>query len=292
MRSLSSADFGNFRLFTIETGRFRLDGGAIFGVVPKVLWSRRFESDEQNRIPLTARCLLVHSRSTQRLYLIDTGPGHKFDKKFSAIYGLDFSDYSLDQSLAFHGFNRSDVTDVVFTHMHFDHCGGAVSRDEHGRAIPHFPEARHWVHQKQWDSVQHPNAREKASFLPENIEPLAASGLLHFIDDHHIYEPGFGTEVVHGHTSGQQLPLLNDGDRKLLFAADLMPTAAHLPLPWVMGFDMRPIQTMEEKVRILGRCIRDNTSLYLEHDPNHEVIRLEGPPEKPAVGWNGTLNDL
>ncbi len=290
--ALSSNLFGSFRLFTVETGQFRLDGGAMFGVVPKALWSRHFVSDEQNRIAITARCLLVHSRNTDRVYLIDTGVGHKFDEKFTALYGLDFSNHTLDHSLAFHGFNRSDVTDVIFTHLHFDHCGGAVSMDKKGDLKLHFPDARHWVHRDHWETVENPNAREKASFLPDNIKPLATSGQLTFIPDGHNYEPGLDIEVVHGHTAGQQLPLISNNDQKMLFAADLMPTTAHLPLPWVMSFDMRPLHTLEEKKRILGRCIQDNIMLYLEHDPFHEVIRLANGPEKPSVAWSGTLNDL
>lgn len=290
--SLSSTTFGSFRVFTIETGRFRLDGGALFGVVPKTLWSRHFEPDDKNRISLAARCLIIHSTSTNRVYLVDTGVGHKFDEKFSGIYGLDFSGHTLDSSLKFHGFTPSDITDVVFTHLHFDHCGGAVSLDEYGEPKLHFPDATHWVHRDHWETVRNPNIREKASFLPHNIGPLSGSGQIREIDDGHIYEPGFGIEVVHGHTAGQQLPVLSDNGRKMLFMADLLPTTAHLPLPWVMGFDMKPLKTLDEKKHILGRCILEDILLYLEHDPHRELIRIGGVPEKPSVDWSGTLNDI
>ncbi len=289
--ALSTAALGSFRLFTVETGRFRLDGGAMFGVVPKPLWSKYAEPDDKNRILLTARCLLIHSTATDRVYLIDTGIGHKFDDKFSAIYKLDFSEYRLDRSLAEHGFSPSDITDVVFTHLHFDHCGGAVTRNAEDNLVPVFTGARHWVHQDQWSNVMNPNVREKASFLPDNINPLSGSGLIRQIDDQHVYEPGFEIEVVHGHTDGQQLPLLSDGSRRLLFAADLLPTTLHLPLPWVMGFDTRPLNTFEEKSSVFGRCIRDDIYLYLQHDPHNELIRLDGDPDRPEVAWSGTLNE-
>ena len=290
--ALSSASFGKFRLFTVETGRFQLDGGSMFGVVPKTLWSRHFESDEKNRILMAARSLLVHSAETGRAYLIDTGIGHKFDRKFSDIYSIDYSDFSLEQSLAAHGFLASDITDVIFTHMHFDHCGGAVARRSGGSLHLTFSGARHWVHRAHWENVKNPNEREASSFLTENIQPLEESGLLQFVEDGHSYEPGFGILTVDGHTPGQQLPLLSDGGRQLLFAADLIPTAAHLPLPWIMGFDTRPLVTFEEKKRVLSRCQRDGVLLYLQHDPYHELIRIGGRPGRPSVEWSGTLDDV
>lgn len=290
--TLSAAQFGSFRLFTIETGTFRLDGGAIFGVVPKTLWSKQVECDERNRIQLTARVLLVHSTSTGRVYLIDTGIGHKFNEKMSKIYGLDFSGHTLQSSLEYHGFQASDITDVVFTHLHFDHCGGAVLGDADGTSTLAFPGAQHWVHKEQWKNALEPNVREAASFLPENIGPLEASGQIRLVDDGHKYEPDFTIEVVEGHTPGQQLPLLSSGERKLLFAADLLPMTSHLPLPWVMGFDTRPLLTLEDKKRVFSRCILENRLLYLEHDPQHELVILGNPADRPNITWAGTLNDL
>lgn len=289
---LSSASFGHFNLYTIETGLFRIDGGAMFGVVPKTLWKRHAKPDDDNRILLSARCLLVISRETGRRYLIDTGNGHKFDQKFSRIYGLDFSKNTLLKSLDYHGFTTSDITDVIFTHMHFDHCGGAVQNNSDGKPELVFPQAKHWVHKAQWANVLNPNEREKSSFLPENIEPLAASGLLFEVDDEHIYEPGLEIIVANGHTAGQQLPILRDEKRTILFAADLVPTTAHLPLSWVMGFDTRPLQTMREKKSILSECLKNETLLYLEHDPSFELIRLEGTDKRTRAAWSGTLDDL
>lgn len=290
--SQSSALFGNFRLFTIETGHFRMDGGAMFGVVPKTLWSRYFDCDEKNRIRMTARSLLVHSESSGRVYLIDSGTGHKFDEKFSKIYDLDFSKYSLAKSLSEQGFTHSDITDVIFTHLHFDHCGGAVTLDRDNRPALMFPNARHWVHKKQWDNALNPNIRERASYLPENIGPLSESGMIREIDDNHVYEPGFKIHVVHGHSSGQQLPLLTDGNREMLFAADLLPGTAHLPQAWVMAFDVRPLLTFDEKKEVFSECIQNETLIYLEHDPNNEVITLADDPTRPVINWSGTLDDL
>lgn len=290
--TLAKTDFGHFRLFTVETGTFRLDGGSMFGIVPKTLWSRQLECDDRNRVLLSARALLVQSRATGRVYLIDSGIGHKSDEKFRKIYELDHSRHTLESSLKYHGFLPSDISDVVFTHMHFDHCGGAVKHGPDGRAALTFPQAAHWVHSAQWDNVHNPNAREVSSFLPENIGPLQESGQIRLVDDGHVYEPGFEIVVVDGHTPGQQLPLLSDGDRQLLFAADLLPTTIHLPLPWVMGFDTRPLLTLKEKKQVFGRCIRENILLYLEHDPDNELIRLHESPERPTVAWTGTLDDL
>ncbi len=293
--TLSSTQFGSFRLFTIETGTFRLDGGAMFGVVPKTLWSRHLSCDNKNRILMAARCLLIHSQETGRVYLVDTGIGHKFDNKFSAIYGLDFSEHTLKNSLTFHGFKSTDVTDVVFTHMHFDHCGGAVLPEPAVYDRPSaltFPEARHWVHKAQWENVLKPNIREKPSFLEENIDPLSKPGLMQLIGDDHSYEPGFEIRVVNGHTPGQQLPLLKDGRRSLLYAADLLPTATHLPIPWIMGFDIHPLITIDEKQKILTECLRNETLLYLEHDPYNEVILPGNTPHKAVVEWSGRLDDM
>lgn len=290
--TLSKAQFGDFHLYTLETGTFRLDGGSMFGVVPKTLWSRYQESDEQNRVMLIARTLLIHSRTSDRVYLVDTGIGHKFDEKFSRIYSLDFSGYTLASSLAYHGFSPSDITDVIFTHLHFDHCGGAVQLNGDGQAVPAFPGIPHWVHTSQWENALSPNEREAPSFLQENIKPLKESGHIRLVDDGHVYETGFEILTVEGHTPGQQLPLLKDKDRQILFAADLLPTTSHLPLPWVMSFDTRPLLTLEDKKRVFSRCIREGIMLFLEHDPANELVTLGETVQRPLVAWSGTLYDL
>ncbi|MDI6400406.1 MBL fold metallo-hydrolase [Balneolaceae bacterium ANBcel3] len=288
----SSTRFGHFKLYTIETGHFRMDGGAIFGVVPKPLWSRARSSDDKNRLALTARCLLIESEKTGRLYLVDCGNGHKFSEKLVQIYDIDYSTFTLLDSLSSFGYSPEDITDVIFTHMHFDHCGGAVGSGDGQKEVLTFPKARHWVHEKQWENVLQPNIREKASYLEENIRPVSESGLLHLTTDGHVFEDGLTILTVNGHSPGQQLPYLTCEGQTILFAADLLPTVHHLPLAWVMGFDTRPLITLEEKLRIFKECIDNDTFLFLEHDIEHELIQIKGAPERPEIAWKGTLSDL
>ena len=243
--------FGGFTINAIQTGKFMLDGGAMFGVVPKTLWSRKIESDELNRIPMGMRSLVIQSEATDRVYLIDTGIGTKFDEKFEKIYGVDFSEGTLESGLNHLGLDRGDVTDIVFTHLHFDHCGGTSALNKNsGDSEIIFPNSNFWVTKSHWETATNPNPREKASFLRENIQPIARHQKLCMNDDNYIFEDNFESIVVNGHTLGQQLPVLIDGDRKLVFAADLFPTFAHIPVPWVMGYDMYPITTMQERERL------------------------------------------
>lgn len=288
--SLSSCTFGKFQLYTIETGYFRLDGGAMFGVVPKPLWSRFIEADELNRIPMTMRCLLVKSEESGRLYLIDNGIGSKGDAKFQKIYDLDLTSHNLEKSLAYHGFTKDDITDVVFTHLHFDHCGGSTFLNDEGVPELDFKNAQFWVGKKQWINATNPNQREKASYFPENIQPLATSGKLHLVDENHSYEDGFGSMEVNGHSLGQQLPIFEADGRMLVFAADLIPTHAHIPLAWVMGYDMQPLLTLDEKEQFLNRAAEENWFLYLEHDRNVEMVSVVRDGKKFKVGQKSTLN--
>jgi glyoxylase-like metal-dependent hydrolase (beta-lactamase superfamily II) len=290
--NLSKTTFGQFNLYTIETGDFKLDGGAMFGVVPKTLWSRGIEADEKNRITMTMRCLLVESQRTGKLYLIDNGVGSKFNDKMMDIYQIDFSEKALLGSLKHHGFSADDITDVIFTHLHFDHCGGTTYFDEAGELAFTFSNANYHINKRHWDTAIHPNAREKASFLPDNIEPLKSSDKVVLIEDHHEFEAGLSTYIVNGHTIGQQLPLLSDGRRTLLFAADLLPTHVHVPLPWVMGYDMYPTETLLEKERFLKQACEENWFIYLEHDAEKEIITLAADGKKVKVDQSLTLNDL
>ena len=216
---MSKSKFGAFNLYTIETGDFKLDGGAMFGVVPKTLWSRGIEADEKNRITMTMRCLLVESTKTGKLYLIDNGAGTKFNDKMMAIYDIDYSTKSLKKSLAHHGFSADQITDIIFTHLHFDHCGGTTYYSDSGEIEHTFKNAT-------------------------NINPIRSSERLNLVPDGHQYEDGLSTIIVNGHTIGQQLPLINDGQKSLLYSADLIPTHVHVPLPWVMGYDMYPTETL------------------------------------------------
>jgi glyoxylase-like metal-dependent hydrolase (beta-lactamase superfamily II) len=290
--SLSKTTLGNFELYTIETGDFKLDGGAMFGVVPKTLWSRGIPADENNRIQMTMRCLLIKSNTTGRVYLIDNGVGTKFNEKLQAIYEIDFSTHSLAASFKEHGFSFDDVTDVIFTHLHFDHCGATTYYNEQGEAEYTFPNATYHVHKDQWETATNPNAREKASFLKENIDPLKETKQLNLVDDDVVYEEGLSTIVVNGHTLGQQLPLIEADGKKLCFVADLLATHVHVPLPWVMGYDMYPATTLKEKEAFLHRAVEESFYLYLEHDYYKEIITLQQDGKKVKVADSLTLNEL
>ncbi len=290
--SLSKTTLGPFEIYTIATGDFRLDGGAMFGVVPKTLWSKYITPDDKNRIPMTMRCLLIKSTNTGKLYLIDNGSGKKFNDKMEDIYQLEYSSQNLENSFKEHGFNLEDVTDIIFTHLHFDHCGGSSYYNENGNLELTFPEATYHVVDTHWENATHPNAREKASFLSENIEPLKESGNVNLVKENHEYEPGLSVLVANGHTLGQQLPKIEGDGKTLVFAADLLPTHVHVPLPWVMGYDMYPVQTLNEKDAFLKQAAAENWNIYLEHDLQKEVIRLAQKDGRFSVAETLTLNEL
>lgn len=257
------------KLYSIETGRFRLDGGAMFGVVPKLLWNRTNPADENNRIHMAARCLLIEEGN--KLILVDNGIGHKYDAKFASNFAID-QDTSLEASLKAHGFSIADVTDMVLTHLHFDHCGGSTRWEEAGvKAVPTFPKATYHVQQSHLEWALKPNAREKASFLKENIDPLVASGQLNLINGDTELFPDFNLRVVYGHTEAQQLPQITYKGHTILFAADLFPTTGHLPLPYVMGYDVRPLITLEERGLFLNQAVEEKLLIFYEHDPINEL---------------------
>lgn len=256
-------------LYSIETGRFGLDGGAMFGVVPKVLWERTNPAGDNNLIPMAMRCLLVEDGD--RLILIDNGLGHKYDEKFGRLYNIDHSDETLEKSLKAAGFGLDDVTDVVLTHLHFDHCGGSTTWDSvREKNILVFPDAVHWVQKSHLEWALNPNAREKASFFEANIQPLVESSNLRMLEGESELFPGFHIKVVNGHTEAQQLPLIEYKDKKILFAADLFPTFGHLPLPFVMGYDVRPLITLQERTEVLPWLVDEEIVLFYEHDPYNE----------------------
>ena len=274
------------RLHAIETGHFKLDGGAMFGVVPKPLWERTNPADEMNRIKMAARSLLIEDGS--RLILIDTGLGNKQSEKFFSHYAL-WGDFNLDSSLKEKGFHRDDITDVVFTHLHFDHCGGAIARNKKGIYEPAFKNARFWSHKDHWQWALEPNVREAASFLPENILPIEESGQLNFVQDAKK-ELGFDVLLMDGHTEKQLLPVLQYKGKTIVFAADLIPTAGHLPIPYVMGYDTRPLLTMNEKKRFLDKAVEKEYLLFLEHDAQNELISLKNTEKGVRLDETFTLD--
>ncbi|RNC86036.1 MAG: MBL fold metallo-hydrolase [Balneola sp.] len=290
--NLSKTTLGHFELYSIETGDIKLDGGAMFGVVPKTLWSRGIPADEKNRIAMTMRCLLVKSNRSGKIYLIDNGVGDKFNEKMMEIYQIDFSEKTLLNSLKAHGFTPDDITDIIFTHLHFDHCGGTTYFDEADEIAFTFPNATYHVTKRHFETATNPNAREKASFLPDNINPLKENPNLNLVEDSHTYEPGLSTVVVNGHTLGQQLPKIEGDGKTIVFVADLLPTHVHLPLPWVMGYDMRPIETLNEKKEFLEKAISGNWNLFLEHDLETEMIRIGKENNRYLITNKLALSDL
>jgi glyoxylase-like metal-dependent hydrolase (beta-lactamase superfamily II) len=266
------------KLHIIETGYFKLDGGAMFGVVPKTLWSRTNPADSLNRIDLAARSLLIEDGN--RLILIDAGMGNKEEDRFFRHFGL-YGNGSLDESIKKAGFARTDITDVFLTHLHFDHCGGAVRWNENKTAYElSFPNARYWSNKQHWEWAVNPNEREKASFLSENLMPVQESGQLCFIETPKTSFAsdcglGFGVLFVNGHTEKQMIPHISYRGKTLVFMADLLPTAGHLPLPYIMGYDVRPLQTLEEKKRFLIRAADENFVLFMQHDANNPLITVQ-----------------
>jgi glyoxylase-like metal-dependent hydrolase (beta-lactamase superfamily II) len=292
MNASKPVNFGNFQLYTIEAGRFLLDGGAMFGVVPKTLWNKFIQADDKNRIPMAMRSLLIKSGNTGKIYLVDTGSGDKFNTKMAAIYGLDYEHSHLLRSLQSAGVKPEEITDIIFTHLHFDHCGGTTNYDDNGNLTDVFPNAEYHVNHRHWQTAIHPNEREKASFFPENIEPIQNSGRLRLIKDNHQYEPGLGSLCADGHTEGQQLPVIQAGNKTIIYAADLIPTYAHIPLPWIMGYDMAPVQTLKEKEMFLENAAAANWYLFLEHDSTHEIVTVKKENGKFAMKDSFSLAEI
>lgn len=263
------------RLYTIDTERFRLDGGAMYGVVPKVIWNKTDPADENNRIEMAMRCLLIEDGD--RLILVDNGIGDKQDPKFFAHYFLHGAD-TLEGSLRRHGFGHADVTDVILTHLHFDHCGGSVVR-QGDRLLPAFPNARYWSNERHWHWAVHPNDREKASFLPDNILPIRESGQLSMLPVPTAgtapFAPDIDIRYVFGHTDAMMLPQIRYKGRTVVFAADLIPMAGHLPIPYVMAYDMFPLTTLKEKRDFLEEAVDNDWVLFFEHDARHECCTLQ-----------------
>ena len=267
------------KLYSIETGFFKLDGGAMFGVVPKSIWSKLNTPDENNLCTWAMRCLLIEDEN--RLMLVDNGIGNKQSEKFYSYYYLH-GDTTLEKSLAAHGFSKDDITDVFLTHLHFDHCGGSVIREEE-KLVPAFKNAIYWSNQEHWNWAVYPNEREKASFLKENILPIKESGQLKFIqvvdsEDEALSETSFTENIsirfVSGHTEKMMLPQIKYKDKTIVFMADLLPSIAHIPLPYVMAYDMFPLTTLQEKKSFLSEALSINYILFFEHDAKNECCTL------------------
>jgi len=286
------------QLYSIPTGFFKLDGGAMFGVVPKTLWSKIHAADGNNLCTWAMRCLLIEDGG--RLILVDNGIGDKQDAKFFSHYHLHGDD-TLDKSLAAHGFRRDDITDVLLTHLHFDHCGGSIVRSGTGpdaKLVPAFRNATYWSHSRHWKWATEPNDREKASFLRENILPIQESGRLKFVDVvaagdsgrletiSNVIIPGLSVRMAYGHTDAMMLPQINYKGKTVVFMADLLPSIGHIPIPYVMAYDMFPLTTLKEKKAFLNEAAAGGHVLFFEHDPENECCVVE-TGEKGIRGGKG-----
>lgn len=283
------------KLHSIETGNFKLDGGAMFGVVPKQLWERTNPADEKNLCTWSMRNLLIEDGN--KLILIDTGIGDKQSEKFFSHFHLSGNN-SLEKSLKVKGFSFDDITDVLLTHLHFDHCGGAVkwANEERTHTEPVFKNAKIWSNDKHWNWATEPNPREKASFLTENIQPLQESGQLNFIErEGNITENIFNNVdafFADGHTESQIIPMINYNGKKIVFMADLLPSAGHVPLPYVMGYDTRPLLTMTEKEWFLNLAADEGYFLFLEHDSINEICTVKHTEKGVRLDQTYRLEDI
>ena len=281
------------KLYPVQTGNFKLDGGAMFGVVPKSIWQKTNPADANNMIDIAARCLLIEDGN--RLTMIDTGMGNKQSDKFFGHY-YRWGDFTIDKSLATYGFHRDDITDVFMTHLHFDHCGGSVQwNTERTGYEPAFKNATYWTNEDHWRWATQPNDREKASFLKENLLPMQESGQLKFVNQGGFApnakitareanfttptELGFGILFVDGHTEKMMLPHIEYQGKTLVFMADLIPTVGHIPVPYIMGYDTRPLLTLNEKELFVGKAVENDYLLFFQHDAHNEICTLQ-PTEK------------
>jgi len=286
-------------IFPVETGNFKLDGGAMFGVVPKTIWQKTNPADANNLIDIAARSLLIEDAN--RLILIDTGMGNKQSDKFFGYY-YRWGDFSLENSLKKLGFHSDDITDVFMTHLHFDHCGGCIQWNKNRTGYePAFKNAHFWTNENHWQWATVPNAREKASFLKENLLPMEESGHLKFIALPNTgpekafkesSELNFGIRFVDGHTEKQMLPQIKYKGKTIVFVADLIPTVGHIPLPYVIGYDTRPLLTLSEKELFLNQAVEDELYLFFEHDAHNELCTLKQTEKGVRLDNTFTFNEI
>ena len=276
--TIPQVKIGPYTVHFVSGGHFKLDGGAMFGVVPKVLWNRVAPADERNRIRLGMNCLFIQGNGKH--VLVDTGIGTKEDQKFRDIYAVERPESLLEELEAL-SVKPEDITTVVCTHLHFDHCGGGTTRGEDGRVRPTFPKAHYLVRRLEWEDAHPPNERNRASYLAENYDPIEKAGQLVLHDEDVEILPGVTLRKLPGHTRGHQGVFFDVGGTRALYTVDLIPTVAHLPLPYIVGFDTHPLTTLETKKALLHDATREEWLFLLEHDPDHLVVRISGPADKP-----------
>ncbi|PKP33864.1 MAG: MBL fold metallo-hydrolase [Bacteroidetes bacterium HGW-Bacteroidetes-17] len=277
------------KLYAIETGNLKLDGGAMFGVVPKVMWNKFYPADENNLCNWAMRCLLIDDG--EHVILIDNGIGDKQDENFLKHYYLN-GEATLETSLNKYGYTTDDVTDMLLTHLHFDHCGGSIKYDKNGKLVPAFKNAKYWVSQEQYDWATNPNRREKASFLKENILPIKESGQLNIVEKEGEIIPNIYAKIFNGHTQGQIIPHIKFGGKTIAYTADLFPSTAHIPMPWIMAYDTKPLITLEDRERFFKEAVEENVILFFEHDLYHECCTIEMTEKGVKVKETFRLNEL
>mgnify|MGYP001449469508 FL=1 len=262
---------GDYDLYSIETSEFSLDGGAMFGIIPKPIWEREAPSDALNRIDMVTRSLLLCS--DEKKILIDTGNGTKWEEKYRDIYNIDTSRYNIENSLTKYGFSADDITDIINTHLHFDHAGGNTKIDD-GSIVPTFPNAKYWVTKEHWELANHPSQKDSGSFIEHDWKVLAENGMIETVNGNEPFIKGIDSYITQGHTAGLLHPMISDGTKTLFYGADIFPLAAHISIPWVMAYDVQPVVTMKEKEILLPKMQDEEWILFLEHDPNIQACTV------------------
>jgi len=262
---------GKYDLYSVETSEFGLDGGAMFGIIPKPVWEKKVSADELNRVNMVTRSLLLVS--DEKKILIDTGNGTKWEEKYKQIYDINTDQFNIEKSLGKYGFSSEQITDVICTHMHFDHIGGNT-KIKSGEVVPTFPNAKYWISEENWKLANHPSQKDAGSFIEHDWKVLAENQMIEIINGREPFIEGIETIVTHGHTPGLLHPLVSDGSNKLFYGADIFPMVAHIPIPWVMAYDVQPVVTMEEKQKLLQEMEREDWILFFEHDPHVQACTV------------------
>ena len=262
---------GKYDLYSVETSEFGLDGGAMFGIIPKPVWEKKVSADELNRVNMVTRSLLLVS--DEKKILIDTGNGTKWEEKYKQIYDINTDQYNIEKSLGKYGFSSEQITDVICTHMHFDHIGGNT-KIKSGEVVPTFPNAKYWISEENWKLANHPSQKDAGSFIEHDWKVLAENQMIEIIDGREPFIEGIETIVTNGHTPGLLHPIVSDGSNKLFYGADIFPMVAHIPIPWVMAYDVQPVVTMEEKQKLLQKMEREDWILFFEHDPHIQACTV------------------
>lgn len=273
---------GRYQVHSLLTSYFSLDGGSMFGSIPKTLWEKKIPSDEKNRIPLCTRSLFLVD--DDRRIIVDTGNGDKWDDKYRAIYNIDTQSVNLESSLNSLGYKVDDITDIICSHLHFDHAGGNTKIDDQGKVVPTFPYATYWIQKTNLELANHPSEKDRASYLSHNWEVLAENGMIECIDGTESFLSDIEIFVSNGHTTGQQHLILRDEKTALFFAGDLFPTMAHIPIPWVMAYDLRPLQTIREKKSLLQKIVEEDWLVFFEHDRECEAAKVEFDGKSIKIG--------